>query len=210
MDNTNPKVDGYLSAGCGRCPLGGTPDCKVHNWQAELAQLRAILLACGLTEELKWGVPCYTHNNSNIALIHAFKEYCALSFFKGALLKDPQGLLIQQTENVQAGRQLRFTHAAQVAAQQAIITAYIDEAIAVEQAGLKVAFKKTEEFSIPEELQTRLNELPALKTAFEALTPGRQRGYLLHFAAPKQAKTRAARIEKFIPQILSGKGLNDF
>ena len=178
-------------------------------WQNELARLRAIILDCGLDEALKWGVPCYTLAGNNIVLIHEFKEYCAILFFKGALLSDPYGLLIQQTENVQATRQLRFTTVDEVLEREDIIKEYIHEAIAAEQAGLKVPMKETSEFRVPKEFQEKLDEIPELKTAFEALTPGRQRGYLLYFAAPKQSKTREARIEKCMQQIFEGKGLND-
>jgi uncharacterized protein YdeI (YjbR/CyaY-like superfamily) len=205
----NPKVDAYLLNGCGRCPLGGTPQCKVHDWQEELQQLRRMVLECGLTEEVKWGVPCYTFQSKNILLIHIFKEYCALNFFKGALLPDPNGILVQQTENVQAGRQIRFTEVQEIVALEPVLKAYVQEAIAVEKAGRNVQLKKTSEFSVPEEFQQKLAELPALKTAFEALTPGRQRGYLLHFSQPKQAKTRIARIEKYLPRIFEGKGYQD-
>lgn len=205
----NLNADNYFTAGCGRCPKGGTPDCKINTWQAELAALRALVLASGLMEEVKWGVPCYTFENGNVVLIHAFKEYCGLLFFKGALLKDAKGILIQQTKNVQAARQLRFTDVREIATNETTIKAYIQEAIAVEKAGLKVSLKKTAEFAMPAEFQAKLDESPALKTAFEALTPGRQRAYLLHFAAAKQAKTREARVEKCMPLILSGKGLLD-
>ena len=190
----NPKVDGYLR--------------KAKKWQEEMEKLRKIILDCGLTEELKWGHPCYTFQKSNIVLIHGFKEYCALLFFKGALLKDANGILIQQTENVQAGRQIRFTNVREIVELEAILKAYIHEAIEVEKAGLKVNFKKNPE-PIPEELQKKLDEIPALKTAFDALTPGRQRGYILYFSAPKQSKTRESRVEKCMQQILKGKGLND-
>jgi uncharacterized protein YdeI (YjbR/CyaY-like superfamily) len=204
----NQHADTYFTAGCGRCPKGGTPECKViSTWQTELAALRALVLASGLTEECKWGVPCYTFEQGNVVLIHSFKDYCALLFFKGALLKDAKGILIQQTENVQAARQLRFTDVREITALKATIKAYLQEAIAVEKAGLKVSMKPTAEFAMPVEFQAKLEEFPDLKTAFEALTPGRQRAYLLHFGAAKQAKTREARIEKCIPQILSGKGL---
>lgn len=209
MNKKNPKVAPYFADGCGRCPLVSTPECKVNHWHAELKQLRTLVLETELSEELKWGVPCYTLENNNIVLIHAFKEYCALLFFKGALMKDPKGILIQQTENVQAGRQIRFTNPKEVRDMEATIKAYLQEAIAVEKAGLKVEYKKTEEFTVPEEFQTKLNELPALKTSFDALTPGRQRGYLLYFAAPKQSKTRESKIEKYIPKILNGEGLHD-
>ncbi|TFF35732.1 YdeI/OmpD-associated family protein [Mucilaginibacter psychrotolerans] len=191
----NPKVDFYFA--------------KPGKWQQEIALLRRIALDCGLEEELKWGCPCYTYKQSNIVLIHVFKEYCAYLFFKGALLNDANGILIQQTENVQAARQIRFTGTTAIAELEPALKAYIHEAIEVEQADLKVELKKTKEFEMAEEFQLKLEELPALKTAFEALTPGRQRGYLLHIAQPKQAKTREARVEKCIPRILAGKGLDD-
>jgi len=195
MNRTNPKVDFYFI--------------KAKRWQDELEQLRMIVLDCGLTEELKWGVPCYTFQKNNVVLIHAFKEYCALLFFKGALLSDANGLLVQQTKNVQAGRQIRFTSVRELVKQKRVLKAYIHEAIEVEKAGLKVEFKKTAEFSMPEEFQNKLDELPDLKTAFDALTPGRQRAYLLYFSAPKQSKTRESRVEKAIKKILMGKGLDD-
>jgi len=168
-----------------------------------------IVLDCLLDEELKWGVPCYTYEKSNIVLIHVFKEYCALLFFKGALLQDEQGILVQQTDNVQGGRQIRFTNVHEIVEMEPILKAYIFEAIEVEKAGLEVNFKKTTEFNVPEELQQKFDKNPALKTAFEALTPGRQRGYILYFSDPKQSKTREARIEKYTEQILNGKGFND-
>ena len=191
----NPKVDFYFS--------------KAKKWQEELEQLRMIVLDCGLSEELKWGVPCYTFQKSNIVLIHVFKEYCALLFFKGALLNDANGILIQQTKNVQAGRQIRFTNVREIVKMKPILKAYIHEAIEVEKAGLKVNFKKNTELVIPEEFQKKLDEIPALKTAFYALTPGRQRAYNLYFSAPKQSKTRESRVTKSMKQILRGKGLND-
>ena len=191
----NPKVDWYFT--------------KSKKWQEELEELRKIALYCGLTEELKWGCPCYVLHKSNVLLIHEFKEYCAFLFLKGALLNDASGLLIQQTENVQAARQIRFTSVKQIAAQTDILKTYIFEAIDVEKAGLKVALKKPTEFKIAEEFQNKMDELPALKTAFEALTLGRQRAYLLHFAAPKQAKTRESRVENCVEQIFNGKGLHD-
>jgi uncharacterized protein YdeI (YjbR/CyaY-like superfamily) len=191
----NPKVDFYFN--------------KAEKWREELAKLRTIVLDCPLTEELKWGVPCYTFQKSNIVLIHVFKEYCALLFCKGALLKDANGILIQQTENVQAARQIRFTHVREIVKLETVLKAYIHEAIEVEKAGLEVNYKKTTEFTIPEEFKNKLAEIPALKTAFGALTPGRQRGYILYFSAPKQSKTRASRVEKCMPQILNGKGLDD-
>jgi uncharacterized protein YdeI (YjbR/CyaY-like superfamily) len=191
----NPKVDVFLS--------------KSKDWQQEFTKLRAIILDCQLTEELKWGKPCYTFQKNNIVLMHGFKEYCALLFFKGALLNDAKGILIQQTENVQAARQIRFTNVREIVKMEPILKTYIYEAIAVEQAGLKVNYKKASEFSIPEEFQNKLDEIPALKTAFNALTPGRQRGYILYFSAPKQSKTRQSRVEKCMQQILNGKGLDD-
>jgi uncharacterized protein YdeI (YjbR/CyaY-like superfamily) len=191
----NPKVDEYIS--------------KVQKWQEEFEKLRMIILDCQLTEELKWGVPCYTFQKRNIVLIHGFKEYCALLFFKGALLNDANGILIKQTENVQAGRQIRFTNVREIVEMETILKAYIYEAIEVEKVGLKVNFRKTTEFTIPEEFQNKLDEIPALKTAFDALTPGRQRAYILYFSAPKQSKTRESRVEKCMQQILNGKGLND-
>lgn len=191
----NPRVDVFLS--------------KVDNWQKEYAKLRKIVLACGLTEELKWGQPCYTDEGKNVLLIHGFKEYCALLFMKGALMKDPKGILIQQTPNVQSGRQIRFTSLAEITKMEPVLTSYIREAIKVEKAGLKVNHKETAEFEVAEEFQKKLDKSAALRKAFTSLTPGRQRAYLLHFSAPKQAKTREARIEKCIPQILKGKGLLD-
>lgn len=191
----NPKVDFYFS--------------KAKKWQEELELLRRIVLDCGLNEELKWGVPCYTFQERNIVLIHVFKEYCALLFFKGALLNDASGILIQQTANVQAARQVRFTNTREIVKMKPILKAYIYEAMEVEKAGLKVNLKKASEFVIPEEFQKKLNKIPALKTAFKSLTPGRQRAYLLYFAAPKQSKTRESRVEKSVAQILKGKGLND-
>ena len=195
MNKMNPKVDVFLS--------------KAKKWQEELKKLRMIILDRGLSEELKWGVPCYTFEKRNIVLIHGFKEYCALLFVKGALLNDAKGILIQQTENVQAGRQIRFTNVREIVKLKPILKAYINEAIEVEKAGLKVNFKKTTEFKITEEFQNKLDEVPALKTAFDALTPGRQRAYILYFSEPKQSKTRESRVEKCMRQILNGKGLND-
>src|SRR6266853_6879203 len=191
----NPKVDWYFS--------------KNGKWQEEIMRLRTIVLECDLVEELKWGCHCYTFQKSNIVLIHVFKEYCALLFFKGALLKDAKGILVQQTENVQAARQIRFTNVREIVEVEPVLKAYIKEAIEVEKAGLEVNYKKTLEFVIPEEFQNRLDESPALKTAFAALTPGRQRGYILYFSAAKQSKIREARVEKCVQQILDGKGLND-
>lgn len=182
---------------------------KATKWQKEFELLRKIILDCDLKEELKWGQPCYTFEKSNIVLMHGFKEYCALLFFKGALLKDPKGILIQQTENVQAARQIRFTSAEQITKMKATLKKYIYEAIEVEEAGLKVDLKKTSDFKVPEEFQGKLDKSAALKKAFYALTPGRQRGYLFYFSSAKQSKTREARIEKYTKQILAGKGLED-
>jgi uncharacterized protein YdeI (YjbR/CyaY-like superfamily) len=191
----NPGVDTFLR--------------EAKEWKEEFKELRRIILDSPLTEELKWGKPCYSLQKSNIVLIHGFKEYCALLFFKGALLKDPKGILVQQTENVQAARQIRFTNVREIVGMEPILKAYIHEAIEVEKAGLTVKYKKTSEFKMPEEFQSKLNKMPALKTAFEALTPGRQRGYILYFSAAKQSQTREARIEKCMDQIFDGKGLND-
>jgi uncharacterized protein YdeI (YjbR/CyaY-like superfamily) len=182
---------------------------KAKKWREEFEKLRMVCLDCGLTEELKWGKPCYTYQDSNIVLIHGFKEYCALLFMKGALLKDAKAILIQQTENVQAARQIRFTNVRQIVQTEPILKAYIKEAIQAEKAGLEVEYKDISEFVIPKEFQIRLDESPALKTAFEALTPGRKRGYILYFSGAKQSKTREARIEKCVRRILNGKGLND-
>ncbi|WP_375434906.1 YdeI family protein [uncultured Hymenobacter sp.] len=191
----NPKVDFYFA--------------KAKKWVEALEQLRTFVLDCGLSEELKWGVPCYTFQQRNIVLLHVFKDYCAILFFKGALLRDAQGLLVQQTANTQAARQLRFTTVEEVVAREAVIKAYLQEATEVEKKGLQVAFKNEEEFLIPAEFASKVAEDSALKTAFAALTPGRKRAYLLYFSAPKQPKTRESRIEKFRPQILSGRGLNE-
>lgn len=191
----NPKVDSFIS--------------RAKKWQEEYKKLREIVLDSPLTEDFKWMHPCYTYENNNVVLIHGFKDYFALLFHKGALLKDNHSILIQQTENVQAGRQIRFTNLQEIAEMELIIKDYIDEAIEVEKSGLKVELKKTSEFKITEEFQNKLDEIPVLKTAFEALTPGRQRAYLLYFSAPKQSKTRESRIEKYIQHILNGKGLDD-
>jgi len=191
----NPGVDEFLS--------------KAGKWREEFEKLRTILLDCGLSEELKWGKPCYSFQQSNVAIIQGFKEYCALMFFKGALLKDPHGILIKIGENTQAARQIRFIGVREIAAMETILKACIYEAVEAEKAGLKVISKKTAEFKIPGEFQNKLDAVPALKTAFGALTPGRQRAYLLYFSAPKQSATRESRVEKWMPQILNGKGLND-
>jgi len=202
MSEMNPKVDFFFN--------------KAKQWQEEYEKLRMIALDCGLTEELKWGCPCYVLNTGlagrqqqNIVLIHGFKEYCAYLFFKGALLNDNHGILIQQTKDVQSARQVRFTNAVEIAELEPILKAYIYEAIEVEKAGLKVALKTTAEYNMPDEFQSKLDHIPALKAAFEALTPGRQRGYLYYFSQPKQSKTREARVEKYIPKILDGKGVDD-
>jgi uncharacterized protein YdeI (YjbR/CyaY-like superfamily) len=192
---TNPKVDWYFN--------------KPRDWQEEIKRLRTIILDCGLTEELKWGCPCYSLEGSNIVLIHLFKNYCALLFFKGALLNDTDGILVQQTKNVQAARQIRFTSIREIVDMKSVLKDYINEAVEAEKAGLKVKFKKTSEFKMADEFKTRLDENPRLRTAFNALTPGRQRGYLLYFSSAKQSKTRDARIDKYIPKILKGKGLDD-
>jgi uncharacterized protein YdeI (YjbR/CyaY-like superfamily) len=192
----NPKVDRFIR--------------EAGQWQEEFKKLREILLSSPLTEELKWGVPCYSLEGKNVVLMHGFKEYCALLFVKGALLKDLAGILIQQTENVQSARQIRFRNVGEIEKLEPTLKAYIDNAIEVENAGLKVNFKKTADFTFPEEFINKLEEVPGLQDAFDALTPGRQRAYIFYFSAPKLAKTREARIEKNIPRILNGKGLNDF
>jgi len=191
----DPKVNGFFK--------------NAKKWGEEFEKLRMVCVDCGLTEELKWGKPCYTYQQSNIVLIHGFKDYCALLFFKGALLKDPKGILVQQTENVQAARQIRFTNLREIVQMEPTLKAYIKEAIEVNKAGLEVSYKSTSEFTIAEEFQNRLDESPALKKAFDALTPGRQRGYILYFSSAKQPTTREARVEKCVRQILEGKGLND-
>jgi uncharacterized protein YdeI (YjbR/CyaY-like superfamily) len=191
----NPKVDAYFS--------------NAKKWRKELQKLRRILLDCQLTEELKWGKPCYAFEKRNMIIILSLKEHCVLLFFKGALLKDPNGILIKAGENTEAGRQMRFTDIREIVEMETVLKAYIHEAIEVEKAGLKVNFKKITELKIPEEFQKKLDEIPALKTAFDALTPGRQRGYIFYFSAPKQCKTRESRVEKCMQQILDGKGLND-
>ncbi|WP_318308517.1 YdeI/OmpD-associated family protein [Flagellimonas crocea] len=205
----NPEIDHYLLEGCGRCSLYSTPQCKVHNWQEELRYLRQLVLSCGLTEELKWKVPCYTHNGHTIVMVVAFKESATLSFFKGALLKDEHGILEKPGKNSQAGRVVRFTQVEEIAALEDVLKAYIFEAIEADEKGLKVNFKNISEYEIPEEFQERLDTDADLKEAFEALTPGRQKGYLLYFAGAKQSKTRASRVEKYIPKILKGLGFHD-
>jgi uncharacterized protein YdeI (YjbR/CyaY-like superfamily) len=195
MSRTNPQVDGFLR--------------KAKRWQEEFRKLRKIVLDCELTEEVKWRFPCYTFHNSNIVLIHGFKEYCALLFFKGALLKNPMGILVKPGENTRAGRQIQFTNVRQVVEMEPILKACIHEAIEVEKAGLKVDLKKSAKLTLPEEFQNKLDELPALKAAFDALTPGRKRAYALYFSAAKHSKTRTSRVEKCVRQILDGKGLDD-
>lgn len=195
MNPTNPKVDAYLK--------------RNERWQAEMAALRDLLLECRLVEDLKWGVPCYTLDGKNVVLIHAFKDYCALLFHKGALMKDPEGILVQQTENVQSARQIRFTSLEEIRRMQNLLKSYVHEAIEVEKAGLKVVHKTISEFAVPEEFKVALDADEALKAAFDALTPGRQRAYLLHFSSAKQSATRESRIEKCRPRILAGKGLDD-
>jgi uncharacterized protein YdeI (YjbR/CyaY-like superfamily) len=195
MTEMNPKVDAFLE--------------REKKWRVEFEKLRQIILDTDLSEELKWGVPCYSLDKKNVVLIHGFKEYCAILFVKGALLKDEKHILIIQTENVQSARQVRFTHVDEIEEMAPTLKAYIQEAIAAEKAGLKVELKKTSEFKMPDEFRKQLEGDPALKTAFETLTPGRQRAYLLFFSTPKQSTTRQARVEKYMPHILAGKGLND-
>jgi uncharacterized protein YdeI (YjbR/CyaY-like superfamily) len=205
----NAKVDKYLIDGCMRCKYGATPKCKVHRWHNELEVLRGILLEAGFTEELKWGMPCYTIDGKNVLILSAFKDYTAINFFKGALMKDPYGILTAPSENTQAARQYKVTSVTQLVEHEPYIKAYLQEAIAIERTGQKVELKKTADYPIPEELQQKFDEMPALKTAFNKLTPGRQRAYILYFAQAKQSATREARIEKYIEQMLNGKGLND-
>ncbi len=204
----NKSVDNYFIDGCGRCPLGGTSDCKVHNWTEELELLRDIANSCGLNEESKWGVPCYTFNKKNVLIVSAFKEFAAISFFKGALLSDNKKILEKPGKNSQAARYMKFTNVTDIKSIQDEIKSYIFEAIEVEKAGLKLEFKKNPE-PLPQELEDRFEEDPTLKSAFDNLTPGRQRGYIIYFSQPKQSTTRIKRIEKCIPKILSGEGLHD-
>lgn len=209
MNKINPQVNTYFSAGCGRCNLTNTPECKVHNWDAELAELRKIVLKCGVDEELKWGVPCYTFNGKNVFIISAFKDYCSISFFKGSLLKDDEKVLIKQGENSNAGRLIKFTDVQRIVELKTVIKSYIYEAVELEKSGAKVVSKSVSEYEFPIELQNKFDENEAFKNAFLSLTLGRQKGYLIHFAQPKQSKTRVERIEKCLPKIMSGKGLND-
>jgi len=204
----NAQVDAYLTQGCMRCKLGGTPNCKVHKWEEELSRLRAILLDCGLTEELKWSQPCYTYQKRNVVIMSAFKEFCALNFMKGSLLKDTYGILVKPGENTQVGRQIRFTNVEDIIKMEPILKEYVHEAMEIEKSGQRPTIKGNPE-PMPVEFQRKLDEMPDLKTAFEALTPGRQRAYILYFSAPKQSKTRESRIEKCMPKILDGKGLSD-
>ncbi|WP_421775458.1 YdeI/OmpD-associated family protein [Gracilimonas sp.] len=205
----NPEVDQYLDIGCGRCPLGGTPDCKVNDWQEELKQLRLIILESGLKEEVKWSVPCYTYQDNNVLILSAFKNYCSVSFFKGSLLKDPHDIMVKPGKNSQAARLLKYTSVDEITDTEHILKEYIKEAIEIEKAGKKVHFRKNPE-PIPDELQAKFDEDPVLQEAFEALTPGRQRGYIIHFSGAKQSSTRQRRIEKCIPKIMGGKGFHDY
>lgn len=205
----NPLVDKYLVDGCMRCKYGGTPRCKVNDWQEELRELRRIILDCGLNEEVKWSAPCYTHKGKNILMLSALKDFAVISFFKGSLLSDAQGLFVAPGENSQAARYIKITDPRQIVELEKEIKASIFEAIEVEKAGLKVPFKKNPE-PIPQELLVRFEQDPNFKSAFEALTPGRQRGYIIHFSQPKQSATRVSRIEKCIPKILAGEGLHDY
>jgi len=205
----NPKVDGYLIDGCGRCPLGGTPDCKVLPWQETLDALRAVLLETDLTEDHKWSQPCYTYDGGNIGIMSALKDAVVFGFFKGVLLKDTEGVLVKPGPNSQAARQFKFTSVEQVQEMEETIKAYVAEAIEIEKAGLKVEFKERPE-PIPEELQAKFDEDPAFEAAFEALTPGRQRSYIIHISGAKQAKTRMSRVEKCMPKVFEGKGFNEY
>lgn len=209
MTDHNSLIDLYLKEGCGRCKLYKTPNCKVHTWHKELLLLREIVLSCGLTEELKWSQPCYTHNKANVAMVTAFKEHCVISFFKGQLINDTQKILTQPGENSQSVKWIKFTNVAQIEKHKNTIKNYINQAIEIENQGLKVELKKTTDQNIPAELEDFFDKNVAFKTAFFALTAGRQRGYLIYFAQPKQSATRTSRIEKCLPKILIGKGLND-
>lgn len=202
-------VETYFIDGCGRCALGGTPDCKVHTWEEELKLLRNILLQSGLTEESKWGVPCYSYKGNNVLLMSAFKNFCSLNFLKGALLQDAEKLLVKAGENTQAARLLKFTSVQEIIPIENTIKAYIQEAIDIEEKGLIVTLKKIDDYPVPEEFQSVMDENPKIRAAFDALTPGRRKGYLLHFTQPVQSKTRTARIEKCLPKIMQGKGFHD-
>lgn len=203
------RVDHYLAEGCGRCPLGGTPDCKVHLWQEPLRELRRIILDTGLVEELKWSQPCYTVNGKNVVLLASLKDHCSIGFFKGALLKDPRGWLVAPGKNSQAVRQMRFTEEAEVLDKESDIKAFILQAIQIEKTGRNIEFKASEQLVYPDELELKFQEDPSFRSAFEALTPGRQRGYLLYFEGAKQSATRSSRIEKCLPRIREGKGMHD-
>ncbi|MEM9953202.1 MAG: YdeI/OmpD-associated family protein [Chloroflexota bacterium] len=211
MPKQPTTVDEYLAIGCGRCPLGGTPDCKVHNFEPELKALRAILLESNLSEEIKWSVPCYTYNGANVLLLSAFKDYCCLSFFKGALMNDPHNILIQPTANTQASRLIRFEQgdAQKITRMADTLQVYILDAIRVEDTGLEYSYKSTEQYEMPDELLSKFEDDPQFQAAFEALTPGRQRGYLLHFSSAKKSETRIRRIEKYMSNIFEGIGLHD-
>lgn len=204
----NLQIDQYLIDGCMRCPLGATPECKINNWVEELKYLRSIVLDSELTEERKWGVPCYTYNGANVIMISALKDHAVLSFMKGVLLNDSQGILQKPGPNSQSDRILRFTSVDQIISLEETIKSYIQQSVENEKQGLKVEFKKNPE-PIPQELETKFNEDPSFKAAFEALTPGRQRGYILHFSQAKQSATRTSRIEKCLPKIMEGKGMQD-
>lgn len=205
----NPKVDAFLQDGCGRCSLHATPQCKVNAWRSELKLLRKLMIGCKLTEDRKWGFPCYTVDGKNIVMLAAWKDNCSISFFKGSLMKDPQKMLVKPGENSQAARLLRFRSTDEIKRQSPLIKMYVQEAIDLEKLGAKVDFKAKSELKLPEELEQKFTELPAFRDAFEALTPGRQRGYVLHFSGAKQSQTRTARIEKCMPLIFEGRGLHD-
>ncbi len=205
----NPAIDVYLADGCGRCSLYATPQCKVHNWNRELVALRQFILDCGYTETLKWSMPCYTINDKNVLILAAFKDFCSLNFFKGSLIKDVHNVLVKAGENTEAARLFKFTNIKEVVEQEDIIRAYLLEAIDIEKSGLKVPKKDTSSLELPAELLEIFDNHPDVKAAFEALTPGRQRGYSIHFSGAKQSATRKSRIEKFIPHILEGKGFHD-
>ncbi len=206
----NPKIDEYFEVGCGRCSLGGTPQCKALQWTKEFVLMREIILSCGLIEELKWSVPCYTFNGSNILIMAGFKDYCSIAFFKGALLSDPLKKLQFAGENSQSSKMFRFTNVTEIAKMENAIKEYIFEAIELEKSGAKVAFKKIEDYAWPEELEAILKKDKVYKKAFESLTPGRQRGYLMHFSQPKQVQTKIDRINKAKEKVMLGKGLNDY
>lgn len=205
----NPQVDTYFEIGCMRCPKGKTPECKALRWRPQMERLRSIVLSSELTEEVKWGVPCYTYNGKNVLILSAFNDYCSISFFKGSLLSDPEALLHQPGKHSQASRLLRYTTLDEIEAQLPAITTFIHEAIEIEKAGREVVYKQTSDYEIPEELASQFANDPAFQAAFESLTPGRQRGYLIYFAAPKKSETRHNRIEKYREKIFAGQGLHD-